>query len=85
MGAIRITLATPHEAFVEEQVRSGAYPDANAVVQAGLDRLREDEAGRTARFHALVQEGLDDLDAGRFEVVDDIGAWLKTLSDKPAE
>lgn len=84
MGAIKITLAEPLDAFVAEQVRLGAYPDAEAVVRAGLDLLRGEDAARTARYHRLLQEGLDDLDAGRFEEVHDVDAWLKALSDKPA-
>jgi antitoxin ParD1/3/4 len=84
MGAIKITLAEPLDSFVEEQVRLGAYPDAESVLRAGLDLLRED-ATRTERFHGLVREGLDDLEAGRFETIDDIDGWLKSLNDPPSE
>ena len=79
MGDVSVTLEAPLDRFVEEQVRSGAYPDAAAVVRAGLDRLREVaevEDAREARLTALLQEGLDDLDAGRFERVDDVREWL---------
>jgi putative addiction module CopG family antidote len=85
MGAIKITLTEPLDAFVEEQVRLGAYPDAESVVRAGLDLLRGDDAARTVRYHALIQEGLDDLDAGRFEIVDDVDGWLKGLGERPPE
>ena len=53
------------------------------TLDAPLDGPDADEAARVARFHALIQEGLDDLDAGRFEVVEDIGAWLDGLGHKP--
>lgn len=83
MSDLSLVLDAPLDRFVKEQVRSGAYPDAAAVVRAGLDRLREEaeavEAAKEARFRALLQVGLDDLEAGRFERVDDVGAWLKTL------
>jgi len=39
----------------------------------------EDEAARLARYRALVQEGLDDLEAGRFEIVEDVDAWFDQL------
>jgi len=48
-----------------------------------LDGPDADDALRLARFHALIQEGLDDLDAGRFETVDDVGAWLDGLGRAP--
>jgi predicted transcriptional regulator len=32
-----------------------------------------------ARFWALIQEGLDDLDAGRYETVDDVGTWFDQI------
>ncbi|MDO8296771.1 MAG: type II toxin-antitoxin system ParD family antitoxin [Caulobacter sp.] len=82
MTALKVTLDAPLDRFVEDQIASGAYPDAGAVVRAGLDRLREDDARQT-RFKALVQEGLDDLDAGRFETVEDIGGWLHDLGRRP--
>ena len=82
MTALKITIPDALDRFVEEQVRSGAYPDAEAVVRAGLDRLRADaeqDAVRFARFHGAVQEGLEDLKVGRLETVDNIGAWLDEL------
>ncbi len=86
MTALKVTLDAPLGRFVEDQVASGAYPDANAVVRAGLDRLRDDqraEAAKIERFKGLVQEGLDDIEAGRFETVDDVGAWLDGLGRRP--
>ena len=80
MRDISLVLDDPLGRFVEDQVRSGAYPDAAAVVRAGLDRLRADaeadEAAKEARYEALLQEGLDDLDAGRFETINDVSEWL---------
>ena len=45
--------------------------------------LDADDAVRLARYRALIQEGLDDLDAGRFEIVENIDAWLDTLGRRP--
>ena len=84
MTALKITLANPLDSFVEEQVRSGAYPDAEAVVRAGLTLLRDDDA-RTTRYKALLQEGLDELERGEGVEVTDIGAWLNTLGHDAAK
>ncbi|AZH14021.1 hypothetical protein EIB18_15800 [Caulobacter vibrioides] len=43
-----------------------------------------DEAARIVRYRALIQEGLDELAAGQFEVVEDIDAWLDTLGRRAA-
>ena len=43
-----------------------------------------EEARRVARFHALIQEGLDELDRGEGIEVTDVRAWLDTLGPQPA-
>lgn len=43
-----------------------------------------DAAARLARYRALVQEGLDELDRGEGIEVTDVKAWLDTLGRKPA-
>lgn len=48
-----------------------------------LDGPDAEDARRVARFHALIQEGLDDLDAGRFIEVTDVKTWLDTLGRAP--
>ena len=45
--------------------------------------LDADDAARLTRYRALVQEGLDDLEAGRFEIVEDVDAWFDALDRKP--
>ncbi|WP_298745345.1 hypothetical protein [uncultured Brevundimonas sp.] len=82
MAALTLTLPPALDRFVQDQVASGAYPDADAVVAAALDRLADDamiEADRETRYRRLIQEGLDDLDAGRYETVTDVKAWLDQL------
>ena len=49
-----------------------------------LDGPDADEARRVARFHALIQEGLDELDRGEGIEVTDVKAWLDTLGPQPA-
>ncbi|MCV9997597.1 type II toxin-antitoxin system ParD family antitoxin [Pararhizobium sp. YC-54] len=57
-----IQLSEEDRAFIEERVRSGPYKSANDVVHAGLRSLQRDEAA----LKILIQEGLDDIAAGRF-------------------
>jgi putative addiction module CopG family antidote len=71
MSTLKISLDADQDPFVEEQVSSGVYADAKAVVRTALDRFREDEAARAERYRAKVQQGLDDLAAGRTVKVDD--------------
>lgn len=83
MTALKVTLPAAQKAFIDEQVRLGAFPDASSVVDASLTLLREDEAAKTARFRALIQEALDELDRGEGIEVDDIDAWMNTLGPQP--
>lgn len=41
--------------------------------------LDADDAARLARYRALLQEGLDDLDRGEGLEVTDVEAWLDTV------
>ena len=55
-----------------------------AALDTPPDGLDADEARRVARFHALIQEGLDELDRGEGIEVTDVKAWLDTLGPQPA-
>lgn len=57
-----IQLSEEDRAFIEERVRSGPYKNMNDVVHAGLRSLQRDEAA----LKQLIQEGEDDIAAGRF-------------------
>jgi antitoxin ParD1/3/4 len=59
-----IHLSEQDEKFIEEQVAAGVYSDADAVIHASLQLLSSDE-GKRAALQLLIQEGLDDADAGR--------------------
>ena len=56
-----IQLSKQDAEFVEEQMNSGLYESADAVVTAGLALLREQEE---ATLRELIQEGIDDVEAG---------------------
>ncbi|MFS8144527.1 type II toxin-antitoxin system ParD family antitoxin [Rhizobium sp. BR 249] len=62
MTTIRLNAA--EEAFIEQQINAGYYENADDVVQAGLDLLREREI-KIAKLRALIKEGQDDIDMGR--------------------
>ena len=82
MSDLSVTLEAPLDGFVEEQVRSGAYPDAAAVVRDALGRLREaaaEEAAKEARFRGLIQEALDSVERGEVIRVEDLRAFFDAL------
>jgi antitoxin ParD1/3/4 len=54
-----ISLTAELDEFVANQVRSGRYASNSEVIRAGLRALAEQD------LRAWLQEGLDDLDAGR--------------------
>lgn len=59
-----IHLSEQDEKFIEEQVAAGVYSDAGAVIHASLQLMSSDE-GKRAALKLLLQEGIDDADAGR--------------------
>lgn len=62
MTTIRLNAA--EEAFIEQQIKAGYYNNADDVVQAGLELLRDRET-KIAKLRALIKEGQDDIDMGR--------------------
>ena len=74
-----VILPEPLEAFVEAEVASGAYADA--VLAAAVDLLQREQRRGAAKVErqALIQEGLDDLEAGRVQIVEDLGAWFDQI------
>jgi antitoxin ParD1/3/4 len=86
MTALNINLNETLGGFVHDRVASGEFLDASEVVGAGLALLKrksEREQRKLARLNMLIQEGLDDLEAGRYEDVDDISAWLDKRGRAP--
>lgn len=78
MTALKVTLVEPLDQFVQDQVASGAYPDADAVVSAGL-RLLETDTETMQRFLAKVKTGVDQLDRGEGIEVTDLDAYFDAL------
>jgi len=84
MSTRTVRLTDRQDQFVEEQVRTGGYPNADEVVRAAVDLLKarsDCRARKLERLKAAIQEGLDELDRGEGEVVewDQLDAWLDGL------
>lgn len=82
MASVTITLPDTLDRFVQDQVASGAYPDAEAVLRAGVQRLEAEaelDRVKAERFLAVVQVGLDQLDRGEFVEVADLKAYLDKI------
>lgn len=82
-----IHLSEQDEKFIEEQVAAGILKDADAVISAGL-RLLGSKEGRFVELQRLIQEGLDDLEAGRvmeFSTADDLTAYIIKLAEEQNE
>ena len=78
-----IQLSEEDRAFIDEEVRAGVYRDADEAVHAGLRLLRSKE-GKIAEFRRLIQEGIDDVEAGRvieFESADDLTRYIMNMSE----
>jgi antitoxin ParD1/3/4 len=78
-----IHLSEQDEKFIEEQVAAGIFKDADAVISAGL-RLMGSKEGRFVELQRLIQEGLDDVEAGRvmeFSTADDLTAHIMKLAE----
>jgi putative addiction module CopG family antidote len=89
MAQSALKLPPSLDAFVEEQVRSGAYPDRDAVIVEAVDMLRVQIAAdeisdeeKLTRLKAKIQEGVDSLDRGEGIRVNDISAYVDGVMDR---
>ena len=78
MSTIAVTLTEPLADYVDHSIQSGRSSDPSQVVQKALRVLQAVETRRTA-FHAAIQEGLDDIERGNFEDIDDLDLWFLEL------
>ncbi|TWF56832.1 type II toxin-antitoxin system ParD family antitoxin [Neorhizobium alkalisoli] len=79
-----IHLSDEDKAFINEQVKAGIYKDADAVVAAGLRLLGSDE-GKVEELRHLIQQGIDDVDAGRvlrFESAEEMTAHILKMAEE---
>lgn len=85
MPTANVSLSQQQADFIRKVIKSGRYQNVSEVMRAGLEVLSEQDKERRARLAALrklVQEGVNDLDEGRFETVlpGDLPAYVQSLS-----
>ncbi len=79
-----IHLSDEDRAFIDDQVQAGVHPDTGAVISAGLRLLGSNE-GKLAELRRLIQEGIDDVEAGRvmeFETAEDLTAHIRQMAEE---
>ncbi|MCB0645249.1 MAG: type II toxin-antitoxin system ParD family antitoxin [Saprospiraceae bacterium] len=62
----RVNLGKPYEEFIQKLVQSGYYASASEVLRDALRlKMEQSEMWQGKRLQQLVQEGLDDVEAGK--------------------
>lgn len=85
MATRNVSLTDMLDAYVEDRVGSGAFQNASEVVRDAL-RLHkaraDEEARKLERLNRLIQEGDDDIAAGRFVDVEwaELDDWLDRIA-----
>ncbi len=85
MAQPALTLPPALDAFVDDQVRTGAYRDRQAVITDAVQLLRdhaaadEDDDVKLARLNAKLQKAIDSLDRGEGIEITDITAHFDEI------
>ena len=74
--ASSVNLGEQLEAFITEAVKRGRYGSRSEVLREGVRLVQEREAAWT-RLEAEIQKGIDDVEAGRTEPLEVVGARLR--------
>jgi antitoxin ParD1/3/4 len=72
------------EAVVNDLVANGRYNSKSEVLREGVRLVQEREAA-LAEFHAALEEGLADIDAGRSRPAEEVFAELRAKYQLEAE
>ena len=81
MSAVKtIDLGEHFGAFVEAQIESGIFEDADDVVRAGLALLEQASAARDARIRAAIAEGLGSGEPVPFDIDEFLGRMHRRIS-----
>lgn len=76
----RVNLGKPYEEYIKRLVESGYYASASEVLRDALRlKMEQNELWKWERFNQLIQEGLDDVEAGRVIEYDE-NFWEKVNS-----
>ena len=79
-----IHLSDDDSAFIAEQVEAGIYKNADEAVAAGL-RLLGSREGKLFELQRLIQEGIDDVEAGRvmeFASAEELTAHILQMAEE---
>jgi antitoxin ParD1/3/4 len=80
----RVNLGKPYEEFIQKLVESGYYASASEVLRDALRlKMEKTDQWKAARRQQLVQEGLDDIEAGRTVPMDE--HFWKKINDSVKE
>jgi antitoxin ParD1/3/4 len=80
----RVNLGKPYEEFIQKLVDSGYYASASEVIRDALrTKMESHEQWQAARLEQLIQEGLNDLAAGRVKPYSK--EFMKEIYEKAAE
>lgn len=84
MPTRNISLTPEQDAFVDEIVRSGDYQNASEAVRDALRALqqrRREDALKLEILRVLIDEGVSDLDNGRFDEITDseLDTYFETM------
>ena len=76
-----ITLSPKIQRLIKQKVKAGEYESPEAMVQAGIVRLLQDEHEfAPGELEALVKVGLDELNRGEMLDGEKVFAALRTMS-----
>ncbi|HKN26894.1 MAG TPA: type II toxin-antitoxin system ParD family antitoxin [Roseiarcus sp.] len=86
MPTRNISLTPEQDAFIDEMLEAGEYRNASEAMRDAIRALqhrRAMDALKLERLRRSIDTGLDDLDRGDYEEVDDadLEAWLDRLVD----
>jgi antitoxin ParD1/3/4 len=64
---MNVSLTPELEKLVQEKVASGLYQTASEVIREGLRLLKERDDRQTAALREAIQEGLTQLETGKYQ------------------
>lgn len=88
MATLTLNLPPSLDQFVEDEVASGAYADAEDLALTALrllERRRAARARKVQRLRAALQVAVDQLDRGEGLPIHDQAAWLDTLGHRASK
>jgi len=85
MPTRNVVLTDHQEELIAGLVTSGRYQNASEVLREGLrliERREKDDAARLEALRSAAQEGVDDVEAGRYRSFENAQALRDHLSER---